>query len=210
MASKKSPLFPEIIKVLNGLKPKQLPEERKINLQPLVNFIQSKCTRRQEIRINFICTHNSRRSHLAQIWAQAIAQHFSLQNVYCYSAGTEATAVFPMIMETLQNSGFQVASLSSGENPVYSVTYADNAHPVIAFSKTLDDTFNPKTEFAAVLTCSKADGDCPIVAGAAQRISMPFDDPKIFDKTPEQAEKYNERSLEIATELLYVFSQIQP
>jgi arsenate reductase len=58
------------------------------------------------------------------------------------------------------------------------------------------------------MTCSQADGGCPFIAGAEKRVPITYDDPKAFDHTPQQAEKYHERSLDIATELKYVFSNI--
>jgi arsenate reductase len=113
-----------------------------------------------------------------------------------------------MVAETLQNSGYKVRKLSEGNNPIYSIKYAANEHPVIGFSKKLDNEFNPQSKFMAVMTCSQADGGCPIIAGAEKRVPITFEDPKAFDGTPHQVEKYNERSLQIATELFYVFSQI--
>ncbi|RKS56024.1 arsenate reductase [Gillisia mitskevichiae] len=208
MITTKTELFKEIENLIKNLKPEIISDERKAVLQPLTDFIQSKVSSGQEIRINFICTHNSRRSHLSQVWAQTMANYFNIKNVYCYSGGTEATALFPMIAETLHKSGFEVKTISEGNNPIYSIKYADNEHPIVGFSKKLDDDFNPKSEFAAIMTCSQADGGCPFIAGAEKRIPMTFDDPKAFDNMPQQAEKYNERSLQIATELLYVFSQI--
>lgn len=201
-------LFPEIDQVIKGLYPEKISSERKAVLQPLVDFIQSKVSSQQQININFICTHNSRRSHLAQIWAQTLACYFTIKNLFCYSGGTEATALFPMVLEALQNSGFKIKSISEGNSPIYSIKYTDNEHPIIGFSKKLDDDFNPKSEFAAIMTCSQADDGCPFVAGAEKRIPITFEDPKIFDDSPQQAEKYQERSLQIATELFYVFSQI--
>lgn len=201
-------LFSEIEQEIKGLNPQTISKERKAVLQPLIDFIQFKVSNNQKIRINFICTHNSRRSHLSQVWAQAIANYFNIKNVFCYSGGTESTALFPMVAKTLQNSGFQIKAISKNENPVYSIKYAVNEHPIIGFSKKLDDEFNPKSEFAAIMTCSQADGACPFFAGAEKRIPITFEDPKAFDNTPQQAEKYKERSLQIATELFYVFSQI--
>ena len=208
MTTTKPTLFSEIETLIKELNPETIPSERKTVLQPLTDFIQSKVSGNQEIRINFICTHNSRRSHLSQVWAQTMANYFHIKNVFCYSGGTEATALFPMVAETLQNSGFQINTISNNDNPVYSIKYADNEHPIIGFSKKLDDDFNPKSEFAAIMTCSQADGGCPFIAGAEKRIPITFEDPKVFDNTPQQAEKYNERSLQIATEMFYVFSQI--
>lgn len=202
-------LFPEIEKVIGTLDFATITTERKIVLQPLIDFIQDKATNRQEIRLNLICTHNSRRSHLSQVWAQTAAAHFNIKNVFCYSGGTEATALFPMVVKTLEQSGFKIKTIAAGNNPIYDIKYGENQHPIIGFSKTYDDDFNPQSEFAAILTCSQADGGCPFIAGAEKRISITFEDPKEFDNTPQQAEKYQERSLQIATEMFYVFSQIK-
>ncbi|MDT7828312.1 protein-tyrosine-phosphatase [Pricia sp. S334] len=208
MTTTKPTIFQEIAKQIKNLKPETIPDDRKGLLRPLTEFIQSKVSNNQEIRINFICTHNSRRSHLSQVWAQTMAYHFNIKNVFCYSGGTESTALFPMAAETLRNSGFEIKSLSEGKNPIYSIKYSDNEHPIIGFSKKLDDAFNPKSQFIAIMTCDSANEACPFVAGAEKRIPITFEDPKAFDNTPQQAEKYNERSLQIATELFYVFSQI--
>ncbi len=209
MSSIKTVVFPEIEKLIHGLNLENISTERKIILQPLVDFIQKKTTNHLEIRLNLICTHNSRRSHLSQVWAQTAASYFNIKNVFCYSGGTEATALFPMAAKTLENQGFKIKVISEGKNPIYSIKYAENEHPIIGFSKTYDDDFNPQSEFVAILTCSHADGDCPFIAGAEKRIPITFEDPKAFDNTPQQAQKYEERSLQIASEMFYVFSQIK-
>ncbi|WP_304199100.1 low molecular weight phosphatase family protein [Flavobacterium alvei] len=209
MTTTKTNLFPEIENVISTLNFESISEERKIVLQPLIDFIQRKSDEQKEIRLNLICTHNSRRSHLSQVWAQTAAAHYGIQNVFCYSGGTEATAMFPMAAKTLAKQGFQIKTIADGNNPIYAIKYNENAHPIIGFSKTFDDDFNPQSEFAAILTCSSADQGCPFIAGAEKRIPITFEDPKAFDNTPQQAEKYEERSVQIATELFYVFSQIK-
>ena len=60
------------------------------------------------------------------------------------------------------------------------------------------------------MTCDHASENCPIVPGAEKRISITYLDPKISDGTPEQKAVYEERSLQIATEMKYVFSQVTP
>lgn len=209
MIQTKNTLFATIKSTIDTFDFTSISAERSTILQPLIDFIQSKVTANQDIRLNFICTHNSRRSHLSQIWAQTAAAHYHIKNVFSYSGGTEATALFPMVAQTLHQTGFQIKTLSEGKNPVYSVKYSENDHPLICFSKTYDDAFNPKSEFAAILTCSSADNGCPFIAGAEKRIPITYEDPKAFDNTPQQAEKYQERSIQIATELFYVFSQIK-
>ena len=201
-------LYPKISAVIDHLDIDSVSELRRQTLQPLVEYIQDKVFKKQEVRLNFICTHNSRRSHLSQVWAQAMAVYFNIPNVVTYSGGTEATALFPMAAKTLETSGFKINVIADGTNPIYSIKYDDNAHPIIGFSKTYDSEFNPTSTFCAIMTCSQADGGCPFIAGAEKRVPITYEDPKAFDNTPQQAEKYHERSLDIATELKYVFSNI--
>lgn len=201
-------MFNSLSETISKLDPIIISEDRKKDLLPLITFIKQKAGSSEAIRLNFICTHNSRRSHLSQVWAQTLAFHFKVANVFCYSGGTEATAIFPQVIKALQNAGFQSDKLSEEANPIYALKYATEEHPIIAFSKKFDATFNPSANFVAILTCTEADGACPFIAGAEQRVSLPFEDPKLFDGTPQQAEKYEERSLQIATEMFYVFSQI--
>jgi len=202
-------MFQNLSKTIEIAKEIPVSIERQAVLQPLIDYIQNKGNNQEEIRLNFICTHNSRRSHLSQIWAQTMAFHFGIQNVFCYSGGTEATAMFPKVAETLANQGFQIQQLSQEQNPVYAVKFAENQHPIICFSKTYFDAFNPKNNFGAIMTCNNADEGCPMVFGAEARFPIKYDDPKAFDGTPEMNEKYKERSLQIASEMYFVFSKIK-
>jgi arsenate reductase len=197
-----------ILNHINTFSEDSISAERKEILKPLAEYIKTKKTNNKTVHLNFICTHNSRRSHLCQIWAQTMAYHFGIKDVYCYSGGTEATALFPKVAETLTNQGFQINKLSETENPVYAVKYAENEAPIVCFSKTYDNPFNPKDKFGAIMTCNNADEGCPFVLGAEARFPIKYDDPKAFDQTDLQNEKYAERSLEIAQEMWWVFSQI--
>ncbi len=182
--------------------------ERKETLQPLLSYIQNKIEVSAPVLLNFICTHNSRRSHLAQIWAQTWAHHFGLPHVQSFSGGTEDTAVFQSVINALKTCGFRTIKVSESRNQVYGIQYSENSPALIAFSKKYDHAFNPSSGFCAILTCDQADQDCPIVYGAEKRVALPYVDPKKYDNTPEQEAKYLEKSIEIATELYYVFSNI--
>lgn len=204
-------MYQTLTEILTGIEDSlALSEDRKETLVPLIAFIQQKVSDGKPVNLNFICTHNARRSHLAQIWAQAAAAFFHIPKVYCYSGGTEQTALHAQVAKTLKEQGFQVIRLTHADNPVYAVKYADAAAPVIGFSKKYEHAFNPVSGFAAIMTCSEADGGCPFIAGAEKRIPMPYEDPKTADATPQQAAVYAQRSLEIAREMYYVFSKIKP
>ncbi|GEM55015.1 protein-tyrosine-phosphatase [Flavobacterium branchiophilum NBRC 15030 = ATCC 35035] len=202
-------MFENLSKNLQSIAAISVSDERKKVLKPLADYIQNKINSKQEIRLNFICTHNSRRSHLSQIWAQTMAFHFGIKNVFCYSGGTEATAMFPKVAETLSNQGFQIQKVSNENNPVYAIKFNENQHPIICFSKTYFDDFNPKSNFAAIMTCNNADGGCPMVLGAEARFPIKYDDPKAFDGTDTMNEKYEERSMQIASEMYYIFMQLK-
>ena len=201
-------LYQQIEKTISSLNIEAISKERKQTLQPFIDYIQTKLNDHKSVNLNFICTHNSRRSHLSQVWAQAAAHFYDLKNVCCYSGGTEATALFPMAAKTLEQAGFEIEALSEGKNPVYAIKYAANEHPIVGFSKIFDHPFNPKSEFAAIMTCSHADANCPFIPGAEKRIPVKYDDPKAFDNTLLQTEKYQERSNQIAAEMVYIFSKI--
>lgn len=201
-------MYQKLVNTIQSLQWENIDADRKEVLEPLISFIQQKVDEGKQVNINFICTHNSRRSHLSQIWAQAASSYFSIPGVHCYSGGTETTALFPKVAETLADQGFSIFSIAETANPVYAIQYDDNDLPIIGFSKKYDSPFNPVSGFAAIMTCSQADGGCPFIPGAEKRIPITFEDPKVADNTPEQTAVYAERSLQIAEEMFYIFSKI--
>lgn len=186
----------------------QIPEARKQLLERLAAYVRTKKEQGKPARLNFICTHNSRRSHLAQVWAQAAAAFYNVPDVHCYSGGTEATAFNPRAVKAMEEAGFRIRIIKEGENPLYEVRFADGAAPLQVWSKRFDDPASPVSEFCAVMTCSDADRNCPIVSGTELRLGLTFDDPKEFDGTPQEARGYMERVRQIGREILYAFSRV--
>lgn len=205
MTTKKSSLFPNIESNIKTLMSLPIAENRIPVLNDLTDYIRN--TKNQKVQLIFICTHNSRRSQLAQVWAKTAAEFYGIK-IECYSGGTEATAFNKRAVAALERTGFHITSKDES-NPVYQVFYSDEASPITLFSKLYNDNANPKSDFASIMTCSEADANCPFIPGAEKRIPLNYDDPKEFDNTPEEASKYDERSLQIATELFYVFSQLK-
>ncbi len=182
----------------------QIPQARQELLAQLTSYLVQKLAKNEPIALNFICTHNSRRSHLGQIWAATAAAYFGLANITTYSGGTESTAFNPRAVAALERVGFQIKN-PGGENPRYEVHYALDTPPLICFSKTYDDPTNPQTQFAAIMTCSDADENCPFIPGAELRLPLTYEDPKIADNTPAEAARYEERLRQIGREILYAF-----
>lgn len=182
-----------------------IPEPRKRQLAELAAYV--KAQKGQPVRLNFICTHNSRRSHLGMIWAAVAAAHYGLEKVVTYSGGTEATAFNPRAVVALERAGFRVDN-PGGENPHYLVRFAADKSPLMCFSKVYDHPDNPRQDFAAIMTCSDADENCPFIPGATLRLPLTYEDPKVADDTPFEAERYDERVAQIGRELLYAFSLV--
>lgn len=193
---------------MEALAAKPIVDERKLVLQPLINYINSRITNGHNTAINFICTHNSRRSHLAQIWAQTAAAYYNISSVHCYSGGTEATALYPTVAQTLITQGFNISTIVESDNPLYAIRFSDIDMPIIAFSKKHNDALNPSKDYGAIMTCAHADDNCPIVYGADARIPVRYIDPKISDNTPQEKATYLERSEQIGAEMMYVFRAV--
>ncbi|MBI1267938.1 MAG: protein-tyrosine-phosphatase [Cryomorphaceae bacterium] len=184
-------------------------DERRAQLQKLALYIKSKSTANEDVKIVYICTHNSRRSHMSQLWGMIAANYYGVQGVSTYSGGTETTAFNPRSVACLQRAGFEIEQKTEGENPIFAVTYADGVPAVESFSKVYTHESNPKENFVAVMTCSHADKNCPSVDGASMRIALPYEDPKAADNTPEESAVYDERCRQIAIEEFFLFSQVK-
>jgi protein-tyrosine phosphatase/arsenate reductase len=187
---------------------KSIPQNRKEILEKITQYIAKKRVMGSPINLVYICTHNSRRSHFGQVWAHVAASYYDVKNVNTYSGGTEATAFNINAINSLKRVGFNVKPINIEKNTTYHVFHDDNESPSVCFSKTYDDAKNPQKEFAAIMTCSDAEENCPFIPGVELRIGTTYDDPKAFDNTPEQDAKYDERCKQIALETLYVFSKL--
>ena len=187
----------------------KIPAKRKQELRKLALFVRTQLASKQDVKLVFICTHNSRRSIMAQSWAQAAAIYYNVPSVQAYSGGLQVTAFNPRAVAALQRAGFDIRKTSEAANPLYEVRYARTAKPLTVFSKIYDQPPNPTSGFAAVMTCSSADKNCPLVKGAVRRVSTPYEDPGASDGTPQETKVYDERVREISREVLYLFSQVK-
>ncbi|MFC0774005.1 arsenate-mycothiol transferase ArsC [Terrimonas alba] len=186
---------------------REIPAERKILLEKIAAFIKSKATNNEPSKLVYVCTHNSRRSHFGQVWAAVAAAYYGIENIQTFSGGTEATAFNPNAIKALRATGFDVKKTDESNNPVYEVYFSETEF-VTCFSKVYNHPGNPSQDFAAIMTCSEAEENCPFIPGSQLRIGTTYNDPKAFDNTILQDEKYTERSNQIAMECLYLFSKL--
>lgn len=207
MNSAKRQFWPELVAAIDKAREQGVGEDRKAILKPLIGYIEARVDQGKTAHLNFICTHNSRRSQLSQIWAQTAAEYFGIP-VRAYSGGVEVTAFNERAVASLKRSGFRITAEGEG-NPLYHVSFSADGQPIRAFSKLYDHPENTAPGFAAVMTCSDADENCPFIPGSELRIPVRYNDPKEYDDTPEEAFRYDQRSRQIASEMFFVFSQIK-
>ncbi|WP_153558832.1 low molecular weight phosphatase family protein [Roseimaritima sediminicola] len=203
-------LFPELSRFLAAREAEfdKISSARRTELKQLGRYVQDRLAAGDAARLTFICTHNSRRSHLSQIWARVAADAVGLSGVQTFSGGTEATAMNPRVVDSLRRSGFRVETDDANStNPVYQVHYAAGADPLVCFSKVYDEAPNPSSGYCAVMTCSSADDACPIVPGCELRLPIRYKDPKDADDTPEESAVYDRRSRQICREMLFAMQQ---
>lgn len=184
----------------------QIDPERKVALKNIGDYVFGEVKAGNQTRLLFVCTHNSRRSQMAQLWATVAGYYFGISNLGTYSGGTEATAFHPNALAALKRAGFSIAenSVAGSDNPRYYVYFGKHFPAQETFSKKFDDKINPSKDFAAIMVCSEADKSCPIVPGAEARFSLPFLDPRHYDQTPSLVEKYDETCSNIAREIFFM------
>jgi len=203
-------LFPALQKLSDQLSSQfdLIPTDRKAQLDKLASYFSKKYQISQIPKVTVICTHNSRRSHMGQLWISVAAAYYGLPEVDTFSGGTAITAFHPRAIKALRVLGFEIIT-EDAINPAHQVRWNPVMTPYPAFSKRYDDPPNPSEDFAAIMVCTSADEGCPLVPGCDFRIALPFDDPKAFDDTPLAAAKYEERGRDIGREFLYIFAQVK-
>jgi len=184
-----------------------IPDERKALLSKIAAYITTKLQKGETVKMNFICTENSRRSHLSQLMSAAIIKHFGLP-IETFSGGTKVSACNPRTIAALQRAGFTIEN-PGGENPKYTVVFEPNDEPIFAYSKMYNAPENPQDSFIAIMVCGHADANCPFIPNAEKRFAVTFDDPKVSDDTSREAATYDERLLEIGSQFYYLFKQIK-
>lgn len=186
-----------------------IPEQRKSELEYLSSIIKDELNSDNQSQLIFVCTHNSRRSQLSEIWMRTAAQYYGIKGIQSYSGGTESTAFNPRMVDAVKRYGFELEVLDEATNTIYQQVIAGKAFGPKMFSKKYDDAHNPDSDFIAVMVCSDADKKCPFVPGAKSRLALPYLDPKAYDNSPDEQKAYDDKVIEIGREILYVVSLLK-
>lgn len=163
------------------------------------------------LKVNFICTHNSRRSHFSEILFRTAALFYGLNNVQTFSGGTEGTALYPVVAESCKRFGFETVELSAHGQRAWKIYHpsleTEDTTPLL-FSKVYNHESNAQEGYHAIMVCDSANEACPVVFGAKERHPLMFVDPKRSDGTDEQAKVYDETLELIASELGYIAARV--
>ena len=203
----KASFYGTIKNYIYDLQEDQISSARKSVLLPVIEYLNQKLKNQTGIFILFICTHNSRRSQFAEVWARTLADFYNFPEIRCFSGGMEVTAVHPTVARILEKTGFKVTSAEEKTNPKYQIKFSEDVGPLYIFSKKFSTVKTP-SEFLAVMTCDHANESCPIIPNAQKRLALTYTDPKVFDGTLDEEKAYLETSKKIATEMKYIFSHL--
>ncbi len=202
-------MTPDLQAYIDDLCGHPVAEERRAELSRLADLLTERLRRDERADLVFICTHNSRRSHFGQVWAQTLADDYGLKGLRTYSGGTEATACHPNTVRTLREAGFLIEAQDDSPNPRYHLRHGEDHAGMDLWSKVYTDPANPQRDFLAVVTCDSANEACPMVIGAAERLAIMYEDPKVADGTPEEAATYAARCRQIAAEMNWVMGMVK-
>jgi arsenate reductase (thioredoxin) len=192
-------------------KSKSIKEERMEQLDNLNKMIANDLVKKGSTKIICICTHNSRRSILAQAMLSFISNQLNINNIEVFSGGIEVTEVHRNVIEAFENFGFEIQQIPENTNSKYTVTWGNQTieKQDNLFSKLYDDPFNPSKDFIAMMVCSDVEKNCPMVKGSINIISMNYTDPKHSDGTEEASNVYLDKLFEIGAEMFYVLQKVK-
>lgn len=198
-----SPLFPGLARYL--MDGPAVHPARASMLSALVDAIQARSLRTDVV---FVCTHNSRRSQIAQVMAAATAIHIGI-DVTTWSAGTAVTACHANAVAALQRAGVQITAekVALPDNPLYACRLGPE-HTVNCWSKRFDDPTLPAADSIAVMVCAGADEACPTLPAATSRIPLRYTDPRHADGTRDAGDAYDTCVATIASEMMWVMSAV--
>ena len=182
-----------------------LTNDRKEQIKPLIDTIKSSLSSHQSATVQFICTHNSRRSQTAEFLLDILAREYGL-NITALSAGTEATAFNPRMVTAITSYGFQLLEYGHDKNPLY--IYSVEHDDLYYYSKRYDEELIPIGQRIIVTVCGDAEENCPIIPGTFKRLHLGYTDPKHSDGTASEADTYRAKVLEIGVEMLYLVKEL--
>ena len=186
----------------------EISSQRKELLSEVAEKLGNTFSRSQSLKIIFICTHNSRRSHIAQFMLEMACGYYSIQGIEIYSGGTEVTALNKRVVHAISSHGIKYDKTTGDDNPTYIFDHIEGSETPY-FSKLYNHPANPTSNFTAILVCDHASETCPYIPGTLERIHLHYRDPKEYDRTPGEEKAYMDKLEEIGAEMFYIARQLK-
>jgi hypothetical protein len=206
------PFNPDLMSYCSSLPDEfiNVPDSTEEKLKEAGTYIINRLNNGQVTSISFVCEHNSRKSHLGQIWTLMATQYYQLDNVKCYSGGTTPTYVNLRIIKALENTGFKISEKGiAGKGPLYYLDYGKSSRGFEIFSKRYDHPMNPDTNYLAISLCYNPEECCPISFGADKQLTIPYEDLQTYDNTSLESAKYDEQCRSVARDMFYMMDFVK-
>jgi len=203
MISQINKVHQSIKEIILKLKEDSISKKRLEILNKILNETNKYTINKNYPNIIFICTQNSRRSQFAETWAHTFNFIFK-KNIKIYSGGTSKGKLNSRTINVLKTNGFKVKK----ESNKYFLNFSENYNSVPLHSKHINELYL-KDNFITIMTCSDADKNCPVISNSLSKILLSYEDPKKFDDTNQETNKYIETSQQIALELFYIFKNLK-
>ena len=169
--------------------------DRRLRLDAIASYVRSKVRQQRAASLLFLGRHNSRRSHLAQVWAQTVAAWCEVGVVISYSAGVQPTRLAPAAVDALRRAGFVV---DLGQDPsTAKVSFRADAPPMICYAKDYEALQVPQRNWCAVSVDAGVAAGFPALDEAEERVVLPLEDPDD-----------DALCARVARDLLYAFTQV--
>ena len=182
---------------------------RTSSLMSVSKYIRKKSINKNKVNLVFICTHNSRRSQLAQVWAYVASRYYKLDYIVTFSGGTEVSKFNLNAISSLKRAGLEVKKFNNQKPFFYLVKSSKKDLGLKCFSKKYNSDWNPKNNFISIITCSNADKECPNIVGADKKVFIPYKDPKFSDGSDLKKAIYDQSCFIIAQEMFFIMKNVK-
>lgn len=172
-----------------------IPKERKAILNNMAEHLAKKKY------IVFTCKTNSRRTLLLQVWAQTSFYYYGVFGKYAFSIGDTVTGVYPGVIDVLRESGFYCTNQKNVVPNRYVISISEE-YPINMLSSKNEVGTIDTAKGVVVNICS--DNEQPGITANTGPVNLPYQSPTLFEKTPQEKEKYRVINHQIALEMLYL------
>ena len=210
-AQSRGKFYPNLVRFLKETKAADQPLslDRVERLNELALFVEERRLRNEPIKIVFTCDSNARTSLMAEIWANAAAYYFQVEDVEFYSGGLSPGQVSHKALKSMERAGFIFYEFESVLGTRYQVNYGYDAEPLEIYAKKYSAKGNPTRGYCAALTCASMIHLDPALKGVLVKIALPYEDLAFIEGTEEVDQAYDQLNASMAREMFHFMQKIR-